>query len=213
MSGASARRAVPGLESPLPFGDRLPLLYADDDFARRMVAAFDDVLAPVLSTLDCLPAYWDPRLAPEDFVDWLGGWLAADVPPRLPAARRRELVAEAVRQHRLRGSARGLAEQIRLVFGVEAEITDSGGTTWSTTAGATCDESAGPSLTVRVRVADPRAAPLRELRALVEANRPAHVPCTVHVDVHADADADVRGDAEVGGGGGAGDDDAAEPRQ
>ncbi|MFI1510058.1 phage tail protein [Streptomyces sp. NPDC020597] len=203
MSGASARRAVPGLESALPFGDRLPLLYADDDFARRMVAAFDDVLAPVLSTLDCLPAYWDPRLAPEDFVDWLAGWLAADPPPRLPAARRRELVAEAVRQHRLRGTARGLAEQIRLVFGVEAEITESGGTTWSATAGATCAESAGPSLTVRVRVADARVAPLRELRALVDANRPAHVPCTVHVDVDAGGGGDARGGGDV----------AAEPRQ
>jgi phage tail-like protein len=186
VSGASARRAVPGLPSALPLVDRLPLLYADDDFAGRMVAAFDDVLAPVLSTLDCLPAYWDPRIAPEDFVDWLAGWLAADLPPHASAARRRELVAGAVRRHRLRGTVRGLAEQIRLVFGVEAEITDSGGTTWSATAGATCDESAGPALTVRVRVVDPQAVPLRELRALVDAHRPAHVPCTVHVGVHHD---------------------------
>ena len=183
MSGASARRAVPGLASPLPFGDRLPLLYTDDDFARRMVAAFDDVLAPVLSTLDCLPAYWDPRLAPEDFVDWLGGWLAADPPPRLPAERRRELVAGAVRQHGLRGTTRGLAEQIALVFGVEAEITDSGGTSWSPTPQGTFDDPAEPSLTVRVRATDPAAVPLRELRALVDANRPAHVPYTVEVDI------------------------------
>lgn len=181
MSGASARRAVAGLESPLPFGDRLPLLYADDDFARRMVAAFDDVLAPVLSCLDCLPAYWDPRLAPEDFVDWLGGWLAADPPPRLSVARRRELVAGAVRQHGRRGTVAGLAEQIRLVFGVEAEITDSGGTTWSPTPQGTFDDPAEPSLTVRVRVAEPAAVPLAELRALVDANRPAHVPYSVDV--------------------------------
>jgi phage tail-like protein len=194
VSGASARRAVPGLPSPLPLVDRLPLLYADDDFAGRMVAAFDDVLAPVLSTLDCLPAYWDPRIAPEDFVDWLAGWLAVDLPSHAPDARRRELVAKAVRRHRLRGTVRGLAEQIRLVFGVEAEITDSGGTTWSATAGATCDVSAGPALTVRVRVADPQAVPLKELRALVDAHRPAHVPCTVHVDVHPDDHVDVHPD-------------------
>ncbi|WP_063794116.1 phage tail protein [Streptomyces graminilatus] len=196
MSGAPARRAVPGLDSPLPFGDRLPLLYSDDDFARRMVAAFDEVLAPVLSCLDCLPAYFDPFLAPEDFVDWLGGWLAADLPRGLPAARRRELVAGAVGRHGLRGTARGLAEQIRLVFGVEAVIADSGGTTWSPTPGGTFEEPNPPIPTVVVWTNDPTTVPEWKLRALVDAYRPAHVPCVVGVAIQPGEDPEDAEDAE-----------------
>jgi phage tail-like protein len=181
VSGASARRAVPGLASPLPLSDRLPAIYADDDVACRLTGALDEVLAPVLASLDCLDAYWDARLAPADFLDWLARWVAADPPARLSVARRRELVARAVGQHAVRGTLHGLAEQIRLVFGVEAEITDSGGSSWSAVPGGPVTGPPEPWLTVRVRVDDPASVPLRELRALVEANCPAHVPCTVEV--------------------------------
>lgn len=181
MSGDSERRAVPGLASPLPLGGRLPSIYADDDFACRLAGAFDEVLAPALSTLDCLDSYWDARLAPADFLDWLARWLAAEPPAWLPVERRRELVARAVGQHAVRGTVHGLAEQIRLVFGVEAEITDSGGASWSAVPGEPVTGPPEPWLTVRVQVADPASVPLVALRALVEANCPAHVPCTVEV--------------------------------
>ncbi|MGW2847530.1 hypothetical protein ACWC5G_21895, partial [Streptomyces sp. NPDC001274] len=65
------RAAVPGLPSRYPIGGLLPALYADDDLAQRFTAGLDTVLAPVLSTLDNLPAYFDPALAPADFLPWL----------------------------------------------------------------------------------------------------------------------------------------------
>ena len=65
------RTAVPGLVTPHPIGRPLPALYLDDDFTQRLTAGLDEVLAPVLLTLDCLDAYLDldagagglPRLA------------------------------------------------------------------------------------------------------------------------------------------------------
>ena len=69
------RAHVPGLASPHPLGDRLPAMYLEDSFIQRMTAAFDDVLAPIFSSLDNLEAYVDPELAPEDFVLWLGDWV------------------------------------------------------------------------------------------------------------------------------------------
>ncbi|MFY1691450.1 phage tail protein [Plantactinospora sp. WMMB782] len=189
------RGAVPGLGTPHPFGGRLPAIYGSDELAARLLAGFDEVLAPVHSTLDNFAAYLDPRLAPADFVDWLAGWVAAETAPGWTVRQRREAVASAVALHRIRGTARGLAEQVRTVFGVRPEVTENGGTAWSSTPGGPLPGTAAPALTVTVRAPDPDLVPLARLRALVEANRPAHVPCTVRVVVEDDG---VRGGDDDG---------------
>ncbi|MEJ3746412.1 phage tail protein [Actinomycetes bacterium KLBMP 9797] len=175
------RHAIPGLGTPHPLGRQLPAIYAADELAGRLLAAFDDVLAPGHSTVDNLVAYLDPRLSPADFVDWLATWVAAEIEPGWTLAQRRAAVTHAVALHRRRGTAAGLAAQVETIFGVRPEIVDSGGTSWSSTTGAPLPGSAGPMLTVTVRVADPDQVPLARLRALVEANRPAQVPCAVRV--------------------------------
>jgi phage tail-like protein len=44
-----------------------------------------EVLAPVVATIDCLGAYLDPALTPEDFLRWLGGWVTrSERPPDFP---------------------------------------------------------------------------------------------------------------------------------
>jgi phage tail-like protein len=183
------RAATPGLASPLPFIERLPALYAQDDFTGRFTAAFDDVLAPVHATLDCIEAYWDARLAPTDFLDLLAGWVGADTSsgptsdvdtPSSPE-RQRDLVANAVRLHSSRGTVHALAEQIRLLFDIEAEISDNCGASWSATPGSALPGTPDPFLTVRIPTATPADVPLHEISAVVDANRPAHVPATVDV--------------------------------
>ncbi|MFF5218372.1 phage tail protein [Micromonospora sp. NPDC000442] len=180
------RGALAGLGTPQPFGRRLPAIYGTDELTGRLLAAFDEVLAPVHSTLDNLAAYLDPRLAPHDFVDWLASWVAAETAPGWTLEQRRTAVANAVALHRMRGTARGLAEQVRTVFGVWPEINESGGAAWSSTPGGPLPGSAVPALTVTVRVSDPGLVPSARLRALVEANRPAHVPCVLRVVVEGD---------------------------
>jgi len=180
---AAHRGAIPGLASPQPLIGRLPALYAQDDFTGRFTAAFDEVLAPVLATLDCIEAYWDARLAPEDFLDLLAEWVGADssasAHPSLE--RRRDLVANAVRLHASRGTAHALAEQIHLVFGIEVQITDNGGASWSAEPGGAMPGTPEPFLAVRIPAADPALVPLREIAEFVEANRPAHVPASIEV--------------------------------
>ncbi|KXK60166.1 phage tail protein [Micromonospora rosaria] len=175
------RAAIEGLASPDPLGRRLPGVYADDDLAQRLTSAYDQVIAPVQATLDNLWAYFDPALAPPDFVDWLGTWVAAGGSRDRPEDERRRLVGDAVSRHRVRGTAAGIAEEVRLATGVTPEILESGGTIWSATPGAELPGSAEPALTVRVRVPEPTAALTEQIRAVIEANRPAHVPYTVEV--------------------------------
>ncbi|NUS15857.1 MAG: phage tail protein [Streptomyces sp.] len=174
---AAGRRLVPGLATRHPLGGQLPAVYASDGFVQGFTAALDEVLAPVLCTLDNLPAYLDPALAPEDFAALLAAWLGTD--PEAGAGR--EAVAGTVRAHAVRGTCAGLAEEIRLAFGVEAEVSDGLTSLASTTALTPLPPAGPPHLTVRVRTPRPEAFDVRALRSLVARNRPAHVPFTVEV--------------------------------
>ncbi|MYW76874.1 phage tail protein, P2 protein I family [Streptomyces sp. LaPpAH-199] len=144
------RAAVSGLPSRYPIGDLLPALYADDDLAQRFTAGLDTVLAPVLSTLDNLPAYVDPALAPADFLPWLASWVGVEADPAWPVELRRAVVARAVELHRWRGTRRGLVERLRLCCGVHAEVRDGGGAAWSAEPGAALPPPPAGELLVRV---------------------------------------------------------------
>ncbi|WP_327263838.1 phage tail protein [Streptomyces sp. NBC_01232] len=177
-----SRAAVPGLPSRHPIGEQLPALYADDDFAQRFTAGLDTVLAPVFTTLDNLPSYFDPRLAPAaDFLPWLASWVGAVDDPRWPTGLRREAVARAVELHRLRGTRRGLTEALRLVLGVSAEVSGDGGAVWSRTAGGELPAAPAGEVLVRVWPQGGEAVDADRVRALVRTLCPVHTVCRVEI--------------------------------
>ncbi|WP_406115553.1 phage tail protein [Kitasatospora purpeofusca] len=185
-----SRAAVPGLPSRHPIGEQLPALYADDDFAQRFTAGLDTVLAPVFTTLDNLPSYFDPRLAPADFLAWLATWVGGTDDPRWPLALRREAVAGAVELHRWSGTRRGLVETLRLVLGVSADITGDGGAAWSSTAGGAMPPAPADEVVVRVwprhggavdAVDAAHEVDADRVRALVRSLCPVHTICRVEV--------------------------------
>jgi phage tail-like protein len=178
------RGAVHGLPVANPIGERLPAIFAEDDFAQRMTSALDDVLAPVFATLDCFPDYFDPILAPADFVDWLSGWVAFSLDEGWSLAQRRALVANAVELHRWRGTTRGLAAHVRLLTLGDVEIVDSGACTVSTQ--PTQSVSNSPAhVEVRVAVADPRTIDEPRLLAAIVEAVPAHVTVSLTISVAA----------------------------
>lgn len=182
------RGAIPELASPDPLGRRLPAVYAADDLAQRLMSAYDEVIAPIYGTLDNLWAYLDPELTPVDFLDWLAVWVATDNAIDRPLDERRVAVKNAVHLHRRRGTVLGLREKVYAAFGTEPEIMESGATAWSSTPGTELPGSPEQTVTVRLRVSDPASVPLARLRALVDANRPAHVAYVVEVTPLAPAD-------------------------
>ncbi|WP_410534756.1 phage tail protein [Streptomyces sp. KL2] len=176
-----SRAAVPGLPSRYPIGGQLPALYADDDLAQRFTSGLDTVLAPVFATLDNLPSYFDPRVAPADFLVWLASWVGAADDPRWPLAARREAVARAVELHRWRGTGRGLVEGLRLALGVHAEVTGDGGAAWSRTAGADLPPKPSSETLVRVWPGPGTRVDPDRVRAIVRAMCPVHTACRVEV--------------------------------
>ena len=174
------RAAVPGLPSRYPIGTLLPGMYAGDEFAQRFTAGLDELVAPVLSTLDNLPAYFDTRLAPADFLPWLASWLGIDVDPAWEGEAR-QVVARAVALHRWRGTRRGLAERLWLCLGARAQIVDGGGASWSATAGGALPGT--ESGEVLVRVWPERTPELDRARvvAVVQAACPVHLTTRVEI--------------------------------
>jgi phage tail-like protein len=169
------------LPSRYPIGGLLPALYADDDFAQRFTTGLDTMIAPAVSTLDNLAAYFDSRLAPADFLMWLASWVGAELDPGWPLELRRAVVARTLELHRWRGTARGLVRRLWLSLGVQARVSDGGGVTWSRQPGSEPPDS--PGTRVRVQVWSGRSAAVdpAAVAAVVTASCPVHVIAEVEV--------------------------------
>ncbi|MCX4970484.1 phage tail protein [Streptomyces sp. NBC_00654] len=178
------RTGVPGLPTPHPLIEQLPAVYLEQDFLQRFLAALDDVLAPVLLTIDNLPAHLDPRSAPDDFLDWLAQWVAVEPYEDSTPDRQRAAVRGAVARHARRGTLRGLADAVRLETGTEPEIVESGGTAWSTR--PLTPLPGLPRAWVTIRVREPEAGRGRRvdrvrLEELIGTEVPAHVGFTLEI--------------------------------
>jgi phage tail-like protein len=167
--------AVAGLDTPYPIGSLLPAVFQEDPIAMRWTEALDEVLAAPISTLDCLSAYTDPLLAPDDFVHWLGRWVGAVLDENWPLERQRATVANSVRLYRLRGTVEGLKALIEVVTGGEVELTESGGVRWSLAPNTAPPGEAVARVSVRVTLPRGASVDAGALEELIIAEKPAHV--------------------------------------
>jgi phage tail-like protein len=97
-------------------------------FAMRFLHALEEVLDPIVATLDSLPAHLDADLAPEHALEGLASWLGVDEVESLPPDQRREAVRRAGELGRLRGTRAGLQLALSLFFpAISMRINDHGG--------------------------------------------------------------------------------------
>jgi len=148
------------------------------NFAVRFLGAFDDLLAPVFSTLDNIDAYLDPSVAPPDFVEWLAGWVDLAPNRAWPLQRRRDRIARAVELAVRLGTREGLTEVVSVFAGVDpgnVEIIENGGVARSATYGGELPGHPEQKLTVRVKVPDPTKFDAERLTRIVGNAKPAHM--------------------------------------
>jgi len=101
-------------------------------FVMRFLHAMEEVLDPIVATLDSLPAHLDADLAPEHALEGLASWLGVDEVESLPPDQRREAVRRAGELGRLRGTRAGLQLALSLFFpSISIRINDHGGVTVS----------------------------------------------------------------------------------
>jgi phage tail-like protein len=101
-------------------------MLADDPMVVAFLDGLDEVLAPVLTTMDCFDAYLDPRLAPLDMVAYLGSWIRADVRDALSESALRDDVARAHRLAKISGTAEAIRDRVVPRFAQAIEVIDPG---------------------------------------------------------------------------------------
>lgn len=171
-----------GLTSPHPLADTLPAMLREDAFARILCSSIDEVLAPVLLTLDTYAAYLDPATTPEDVLPWLAQWLGLPVDPRTEAPRQRQELRTGVEANAARGTRHSVELVVGSALGLAVEVAESGGVRWSPSPGGVLPGDPEPSVSVVVRAPAGQEVDLDRLDALVASVTPAHVRRAVRVE-------------------------------
>ncbi len=148
----------------------LPEVYAESPFLEGFLRTLESIWTPLERQIDQLYAYFDPYLAPAEFLPWLGTWVDLVLDENWPEARRRELIGRAADLYRRRGTARELRDYLAIYLGVEPEIVEDG------------DDNNPFHFTVVIRVPDPGAVDEERVRHIIEEEKPAHTTYTLRLE-------------------------------
>ena len=191
--------SISGLRSPFPLGDNLPAVYRPElttleresepmqepepSTFVNLCAAFDEVLAPIFAVLDRLPAYLDPRTAPEDMLDWLAAWIGLSIAPDTGSVQKRNWIAVRAKFLGRRGTPAAIEALVDAAFGLDPADTDVFERLVSRSSADPdgTSEVYAPTLVVRVKTDRPEHIDVKRLESFVDGVKPAHVPHRVEV--------------------------------
>lgn len=169
----------------------LPAIFSEDEFTGRFLKIFESMLTPIERVLDQIHLYFDPKMAPEGLLHWLATWVDLVLDEKWSVEKRRQMIGAAVELYQLRGTRRGLTEYLRIYTGVTPLIVEHFGGIrlgedselgWNTVLGGGRDHC----FTVILEIEDTSAIDLRMLRAIIEAEKPAHAAYDLVVGGKAD---------------------------
>ncbi len=104
----------------------LPAVYSEDaesrDFLGRFLSIFDTMQNRIANQIGNIARLFDPAATPSDFLPWLASWLDLTLDQHWPEAKRRQLLQEAHRLYRLRGTPEGLRRHIQIYTGRAPQI-------------------------------------------------------------------------------------------
>lgn len=112
--------------------ENLPAIYRRSDavgrnLVRDLCFLFEHMFDSVEVNLTDGWRFYDPHVAPIEFLNWLSGWTAFSLDLDWPEAEKRALIKRAVDLYRIRGTKRGLSLFLRLFTGHEPDIDEN---TW-----------------------------------------------------------------------------------
>jgi phage tail-like protein len=168
-----------------PIVEQLPSIYLDNGFLRGFTGGLDQVWAGPMSVLDCMHAYLDPSVTPDDFLMWLGSWVGARLDEDWTVDRRRRFVASAAEVFGSRGTIAGLRRELELYTDGEVHVDDPG-RVWTSRTPTGADQrverrTADRTVRVTVDVADGSSVNWPALQALARDAVPAHLPLEIEL--------------------------------
>jgi phage tail-like protein len=158
-------------------------MLAQDTFVQRMMPAFDEVLAPIISTLDCLDSYFDPEITPDDFLRYLSSWVNSHSENELSIPGLRHSVATAVAMSAWRGTTSSLHTRFFPYDLEEIVLEEGGGVTVNTTATdpETWPDAAPMVATVTITPSKDNPNSLDNIIQLIKDYAPAHLQLNIVV--------------------------------
>jgi phage tail-like protein len=175
------RGMVAKLASPHPLAETLPSLLQEDRFAGGLCSIFDELLAPVLLTLDTFTSYLDPAMTPDDMIPWLAQWLGLGVDMKVEQARQRQELQIACMLNATRGTRATIQTELESALGMPVEVSESGGARWSPTPGGPLPGEPEAMLSVVIHPAEGQEVDPDRLDDLIRWVKPAHVRHRVSV--------------------------------
>ena len=112
--------------------EHLPAIYRRSDgvgrnLVRDVCFLFEHMFDSIEQKTNDGWRFYDPHVAPPEFLEWLARWTAFTTDMDWPEAERRALIKRAVDLYRIRGTKRGLTLFLKLFTGHEPEIKEN---TW-----------------------------------------------------------------------------------
>ena len=107
--------------------EHLPAIYRRSDavgrnLVRDVCFLFEHMFDSIEQKTNDGWRFYDPHVAPPEFLEWLARWTAFTTDMDWPEAERRALIKRAVDLYRIRGTKRGLTLFLKLFTGHEPEI-------------------------------------------------------------------------------------------
>ncbi len=183
----------------------LPSLYQQDDLMGRFLLLFESMLSPVDRQVDHLHLYLDPLMTPSRFLPWLASWLGLTLDTCWSEAKWRKLIQSAISLYRKRGTRRGLTEYLEIVGARDIVIVEHRASNFR----LGCDARLGQGIAlgrnnqphtfdvslslpplspdeVRIGFVPSREERIQAVRAIIEAEKPAHTRYTLHIQADSD---------------------------
>lgn len=112
--------------------EQLPRVMQEDPFIHGFVSITQEIATSIRGGIEKMDWFLDADTAPEEFVQWMGGWLGLVVEPVATDPEERELrIRNVVRTAGIlflrRGTRAGLEGMLHAITGEPARVSDSGG--------------------------------------------------------------------------------------
>lgn len=106
----------------------LPPVYREEPlsaaFLERFLSIFETAFEGLDQEIDQLFRYFDPLLAPKEFLPWLGSWINLSLDDELPEARIRRLIRRAPYLYSRKGTPEALIEFLEIYTGRRVSLTE-----------------------------------------------------------------------------------------
>lgn len=100
----------------------LPEIYHDNELMNQLLMLFESFWQPVDLQIDQPDVYYDPKIAPLPFLNWLASWIGIPLDENIPIGRKRELLESALTLYQRYGTRSAMEKYLHLYTGGNIEI-------------------------------------------------------------------------------------------